>query len=73
MPEDFNQTQTIMSQKDPFNALFKPENIVNRSLMTLSEANPELEKIADANGLTLKNDWLKVLRIYDQGKLKLRS
>lgn len=62
-----------MSQKDPFNALFKPENIVNRSLMTLSEANPELEKIADANGLTLKNDWLKVLRIYDQGKLKLRS
>ena len=62
-----------MSQKDPFNALFKPENIVSRSLMTLSEANPELEKIADANGLTLKNDWLKVLRIYDQGKLKLRS
>ena len=62
-----------MSQKDPFNALFKPENIVSRSLMTLREVNPELKEIADANGLTLKNDWLKVLRIYDQGKLKLRS
>ena len=52
----------------------KPEHILelekpDRESETLSSATPELEKIAKENGLTLKNDWLEVVRIYDNQKL----
>ena len=66
-----------MSQKDPFNALFKPQAKLSRSqermrsARTLSECLPELSRIAKSNGLNLNNtrEFLKAKDIMDRGNL----
>jgi len=68
-------------QQNPFKQYFEP--IINpeaielssrkalgmNKTMVLSESMDELEQIAKSNGLTLKDDWLKVMEIYNRQNL----
>jgi len=53
----------------PLQEMLTPEAIKRRSELALSEANPELLRIANDNFLTLKYDWDEIVRIYDAQNL----
>ena len=60
-------------QKDPFKEILRPRAIVERSrrFMTVSEAVPELSRIAESEGkdLNIVKDFQHCVRILDMNKL----